>query len=156
MTEMTDRSVDVAFSEVNALIVVNAILMGVMTFDFVTTNPMLSQKLEKCDHVFLTLFAFDFILQLTYLGWMLLSEKWLVFDGVLVVSSWAFMGSSIKKALRTLRVFLIFALISRLESLRTIINALWNSMPQMGTIWMILGMAQLCFYIDGRHFDLTL
>ena len=155
MTEMTDGSVDVAFFEVNVLIVVNAILMGVMTFDFVTTNPMLSQKLETCDLAILTLFTFDFILQLTYLGWMLLSDKWLVFDGVLVVSSWAFMGSSIK-ALRTLRVFRIFALISRLESLRAIINALLTSIPQMGSIWMILGMTQLCFYIDGRHFDLTL
>jgi voltage-gated sodium channel len=121
--------------------------MGVMTFDFVTTDPLLTRKFETCDLAILTIFTFDFILQLMYLGWMLLTDNWLIFDGVLVISSWVFMGSSIK-ALHTLRIFRIFALISRLESLRTVLNALWNSLPQMGSISMILGMFQLCFYMN--------
>jgi Ion transport protein len=129
--------------------------MGVMTFDFVTTNPLLTRKFEMCDLVILSIFTFDFILQLMYLGWMVLTDNWLIFDGVLVISSWAFMGSSIK-ALRTLRIFRVFALISRLESLRTVLSALWNSIPQMGSIGMILGMFQFCFCMNEWQLNLTL
>jgi voltage-gated sodium channel len=128
--------------KVNALIIVNAIVMGVMTFDFVTTNPVLSTQFETCDLAILIVFTIDFILQLIYLGWMLLTDNWCVFDGVLVISSWAFMGTSVK-ALRTLRIVRIFALISRLESLRTVLTAVWNSIPAMGSIWLILGMPQI-------------
>ena len=124
------------------LIIVNAILMGVMTFDFVTTNSLLRDQLGAFDLAILSVFTIDFSLQLTYLGWILRTNNWLVFDGLLVVSSWIFMDSSVK-VLRTLRIFRIFALISRLESLRVVLTAVWDSVPQMGAIWLILGMSQL-------------
>ncbi len=115
--------------------------MGVMTFDFVTTNPSLTYQLGAFDLGILSVFTIDFALQLTYLGWVLRTNNWLVFDGLLVVGSWIFMDSSVK-ILRTLRIFRIFALISRLESLRVVLTAIWDSVPQMGAIWLILGMPQ--------------
>ena len=113
--------------------------MGVMTFDFVKNDAALYAKLDVLDLSILCAFTVEFTLQLIYLGWDLRKNGWLVFDGFIVTSSWAFAGSPVQQ-LRSFRIFRVFSLISRLESLKTLISAIANSVPQMGSIWLILGM----------------
>ena len=121
------------------LIIVNAALMGTMTFDFVRNDPDLTSKLEYFDLSILCVFTVEFILQLVYLGKETRKNSWLVFDGTIAFFSWAFMGSSVK-ILRSFRIFRIFALVARLGSLRTLFMAVAQSVPKMASIWMILSM----------------
>lgn len=116
--------------------------MGVMTFDFVKDDPALFAKLDTLDMSILCAFTVEFTLQLIYLGWELRKNGWLVFDGLIVTSSWAFAGSPVQQ-LRSFRIFRVFSLISRLESLKTLISAIGHSVPQMGSIWLILGMSTI-------------
>jgi hypothetical protein len=123
---------------VSFFIIVNAALLGVMTFEFVHNNEALRKQLEAFDLSILCVFTFDFLLQFIYLGRDIVYDVWLVFDGILVVTSWSFLNSSVK-GFRSLRIFRIFALCGRLDSLKHILDAVHDSAPSMGAIWMILG-----------------
>jgi lipid-A-disaccharide synthase-like uncharacterized protein len=134
LTKQNDNDTKVSF-----FIIVNAALLGVMTFRFVRNNRSLTKQLEAFDLSILCVFTVDFLLQFIYLGRDIVNDIWLVFDGTLVVGSWLFLNSSLK-VLRTLRIFRIFALCGRLDSLKNVLLAVYESVPSMGAIWMILGM----------------
>ena len=63
---------------------------------------------------------------------------WVVFDGILVVTSWSILHSS-ANGLRTLRNFRIFAMCGRLDALKYVMHAVYDSIPSMAAVWMILG-----------------
>jgi len=71
------------------LIVINAVLMGVATFDFVTDDPSVERAFEATDRVFLSIFTAELILQLLYLGLSLFGDGWLLFDLIVIVASWS-------------------------------------------------------------------
>lgn len=75
-----------------------------MTFDFVRSNQVLRKQLEAFDLSILGVFTVDFVLQFIYLGKDIVHNMWLVFDGILVVTSWSILHSSVN-GLRTLRNF---------------------------------------------------
>ena len=72
------------------LIAVNAIMMGVGTFDFVTENPQIDDAFETTDKVFLIIFTIELCMQFVFHGWRLLLDGWLVFDLVVIAMSWSF------------------------------------------------------------------
>ena len=125
------------------LIVANALLLGILTFDGVKNNESLNSALEAIDLVILSLFTVEFMLQLVYLGFSLVQHKWLVFDCIVVFFSWLFLDSSVA-VLRSVRIFRIFSLVSKWESLRLLFAAVGKTMPKMASIWLAL---MIFFYI---------
>jgi hypothetical protein len=123
------------------LIIINAIIMGIATFDFVTDSPKVDGIFEAIDKSFLIVFTLEIGMQLIYRGLSLFTDGWLVFDFVIVVMSWSLESLQV---IRAFRIFRAFRLVTRLETLRELIMALGNVMPRIYAIAMLL---ILIFYI---------
>jgi hypothetical protein len=123
------------------LIIVNAITMGIGTFDFVTESPNVERAFEAIDRSFLIAFTIEISMQLIYRGLSLFTDGWLVFDFVIVVLSWSLESLQV---IRAFRIFRAFRLVTRLDTLRELIMAIGNVMPRIYAIAMLL---LLVFYI---------
>jgi hypothetical protein len=71
------------------LIVINSVIMGVSTFDFVTENPTVTAAFNNTDLGFLVVFTIELMMQFIYRGYSLFKDGWLVFDFVIILVSWA-------------------------------------------------------------------
>lgn len=123
------------------LIIVNALMMGIGTFDFVTENPFVLFAFEAVDTAFLVVFTLEIALQLCYRFLALFMDGWLVFDFVIVVASWSLESLQI---VRAFRIFRAFRLVTRIGPLRELVMAIAAVMPRMYAIAMLLIMI---FYI---------
>lgn len=123
------------------LIVINAIMMGVATFDFVSENPRVDKAFEKTDLAFLIIFTIELGMQMIYHGWTLIKDGWLVFDFIIIVLSWSFASLQI---IRAFRIFRALRIITRIETMRNLVAALFDIMPRLGAITALL---LLIFYI---------
>jgi hypothetical protein len=123
------------------LIIVNAITMGIGTFDFVTESTNVDRAFEAIDRSFLIAFTIEIGMQLIYRGLSLFTDGWLVFDFVIVVISWSLESLQV---IRAFRIFRAFRLVTRLDTLRELIMAIGNVMPRIYAIAMLL---LLVFYI---------
>ena len=123
------------------LIVINAVMMGIATFDFVTENPAVKNAFEKADLAFLIIFTIELGMQFIYRGYTLFMDGWLVFDFLIVVLSWAFASLQI---IRAFRIFRALRIITRIETMRNLVTALFDIMPRLGAITALL---MLIFYI---------
>lgn len=119
------------------ILISNSLLLGIMTFDFVTENATLQWQLGLLDLAMLSAFTAEFVLQATYLGPSFLRDPWLVFDFLVITTSWAFNDSPIT-VLRSFRVFRIFAIISKAKSMKTLFSALVRSIPSMVSVSVVL------------------
>ena len=137
------------------LIIINAVLMGVATFDFVTEFAQTANTFQKVDTGFLTIFTMELVMQAIYYGWHLLQDAWLIFDLLIISLSWALDGLQI---IRAFRIFRAFRLITRIKVLRDLVTAIGEVIPRMTAIGALL---ILIFYIFAVLFtelfqDLTL
>ena len=123
------------------LILLNTIVLGVGTADFVTENPDVENIFHQIDNCFLYIFTIELGLQLIYRGPALFHDPWLVFDFVFVALSWSVEWLQIA---RSVRVFRAFRLVTRIESLRTLVLAIGHVMPNLTAIGFLL---LLVFYI---------
>jgi hypothetical protein len=128
------------------LIIINALLMGLATFDFVTNDPSVDDSFQFVDRIFLTIFTVELGLQLIYRGVFLFVDGWLVFDFVIVVMSWSLESMQI---IRSFRIFRAFRLVTRIGPLRELVLALGNVMPRLNAIFVLLA---LVFYVYGVLF----
>jgi hypothetical protein len=124
-----------------ALILINAVMMGIATFDFVTESPSVEKIFTKIDQGFLVVFTIEVAMQLFYLGLTLFTDGWLVFDLLIVVFSWSFESLQI---IRAFRIFRAFRLITRVKPLRDLVLAVGAVLPRMYAISALL---LLIFYI---------
>ncbi len=131
-----------------ALIVSNSLLMVVATYDFSDgnsdgdsasedeNNTSVQDIFNYIDQVFLAIFTLETVLQLIYHGWKLFTDPWLVFDFVLVVTSWPL---SEFVALRAFRVARIIRLFPKIKSLRDLVETLAKSLQGLtGVFWMLV------------------
>ena len=125
------------------LILVNAIMMGVATFHFVTDNPKVSAGFDVTDQVFLIIFTVELSFQLVYHGFALFKDGWLVFDFAIIVMSWSL---SSLRIIRTFRIFRALRLVTRVKVLKNLVTALFSVGPRMCGIGALL---MLIFYIYG-------
>jgi hypothetical protein len=100
------------------LIAINAIMMGIGTFDFVTENATVDRAFEEIDQVFLIIFTIELAMQAFYHGWKLLLDGWLVFDLVIIVTSWTFSQVQI---IRAFRIFRALRLITRVKVMKNLV-----------------------------------
>jgi len=123
------------------LIVVNAIMIGIGTFNFVTENDRIDAIFHKVDRAFLIIFTIELVMQFIYRGLHLFTDGWLVFDLVIIVMSWAFESVQI---IRAFRIFRALRLVTRIETLRDLVSSLFAVFPRLSAIGMLL---MLVFYI---------
>jgi hypothetical protein len=123
------------------LIIINAITMGIGTFDFVTESTNVDRAFQAIDRSFLIAFTIEISMQLIYRGLSLFTDGWLLFDFVIVVISWSLESLQV---IRAFRIFRAFRLVTRLDTLRELIMAIGNVMPRIYAIAMLL---LLIFYI---------
>lgn len=125
------------------LILVNGIMMGIATFDFVSTNPRTSRAFEQTDQAFLIIFTIELVLQFAYHGLQLFLDGWLLFDFVIVLMSWSLDSFQI---VRTFRIFRAFRMVTRVKILRDLVSSLLAVGPRMTALSALLG---VIFYIYG-------
>mmetsp|Transcript_30 Transcript_30/g.78 ORF Transcript_30/g.78 Transcript_30/m.78 type:complete len:388 (+) Transcript_30:80-1243(+) len=128
------------------LIIINSVMMGLATFDFVELNEQISRVFEIVDFIFLVIFTVELLIQFIYLDIRLFKDGWLVFDFFVVVFSWLF---SHAKIVRAFRIFRALRLLARVEILRNLVEALLSVIPRMIAIFLLL---VLVFYIFAVMF----
>ena len=134
-----------------ALIIINAIMMGVATFPIVKENPSTKSTFELIDRIFLSIFTIECSMQLIYHGWTLFKDGWLVFDLLIVAISWAFDKIEGLQVARAFRIFRALRLVARIDVMRNLITALVSVIPRVNAIILLLA---LVFYIFGVVFTL--
>jgi Ion transport protein len=118
------------------MIIANAIMMGVATFDFVEKSTEISEAFETADFVFLVLFSIELLLQFIAHGFVgVLSNGWLCFDTIIIVASWSLAHLQVARAIRIIRAIRIA---TRLEALRSILRALITVSPSVAAIMALL------------------
>jgi hypothetical protein len=124
------------------LIIINAIVMGVATFDFVSDEPSTDDLFETIDRGFLTIYTVELAMQLIYFGWNIVHDAWLVFDLVIVFVSWGFeLNNQMEGQVQIIRAFRIFRalrLITRIKVLKNLVAAIGEVIPRMTAIAMLL------------------
>lgn len=132
-------------SFITTLIVANAILLGIGTFDFVTDNPDNEHAFFKADQAFLIIFTVEILLQFIYLDVALFRDPWLVFDLIIIIVSWVYEGLTVLRALRTLR------LVIRIKNVRNLVVSILSALPQLGAIIFLLLLIMYIFAVVSER-----
>jgi hypothetical protein len=106
------------------LISINAIMMGLSTFQFVKEDEQLDYIFELVDLVFLIIFSVELFLQFIYHGWRLILDGWLVFDLIIIVTSWTFSSVQI---IRAFRIFRALRLVTRIKIMKDLVLGTFDS-----------------------------
>lgn len=125
------------------MIMINAIMMGLNTYDFISQNQAVDDAFEVTDNIFLILFTIESGLHLFHLGINFFKDAWVFFDFILIVLSWSFSSGSVK-AVRALRILRI---LPRVECLKVVINSIIAVMPKLGAVGMLLILVMFIFSI---------
>ena len=126
------------------LIAINAIMMGIGTFDFVTDNPDVENIFELIDLIFLIIFTIELGMQFCFYGWRMILDGWLIFDTIIIIMSWSFSQVQI---IRAFRIFRAFRLITRIKVLKNLVLALFGVMPRMFAIGLLLTLVSYIFAV---------
>jgi hypothetical protein len=122
-------------------ILINALMMGIGTMNWVTDSPKIDNVFTMIDQTFLVIFTLEVSMQLYYLGLALFHDGWLVFDLAIVVLSWSFESWQI---VRAFRIFRAFRLITKIKPLRDLVLAIGAVLPR---IYAIAGLLMIIFYV---------
>ena len=123
------------------LIAINAIMLGVATFNFVIENPEIENGFEIFDQVCLVIFTIELAFHFGHLGFKLFLDGWLVFDFLIILTSWALPSLQI---VRAFRIFRALRLITRIKMMKNLVVAVFSVIPRMSAIGLLL---LLIFYI---------
>lgn len=123
------------------LIMLNSIIMGIGTFDFVTENPRATALFDTFDTIFLVIFSGEIILQALHYRMAIFKDGWLLFDTTIVLLSWFFASLLVIRAFRIVRTL---RLATRIQPLKSVISALLRAVPKMLAVAFLL---TLLFYI---------
>jgi hypothetical protein len=100
------------------LIAINALMMGIGTFPFVTQDPTVKNAFDLTDTIFLVIFTVELGMQFVYRGYTLLLDGWLVFDLIVIVLSWCFDSVQV---IRAFRIFRALRLITRVKVMKNLV-----------------------------------
>jgi voltage-gated sodium channel len=119
---------------ITVLIIINTLMMGISTYDFVQKNPPIEAAFEAIELVFLVFFTLELLLDLFYLGGDLFTDNWRIFDFGLVLGSWVLHSVQVVSSMRVVRAL---RLLGRGEEMRGLTVALTNSFPRLGAIGLV-------------------
>jgi hypothetical protein len=106
------------------LIAINAIMMGIGTFKFVKEDEQLDYIFELVDLGFLIIFSVELLLQFIYHGWRIILDGWLLFDLIIIVTSWCFSSVQI---IRAFRIFRALRLVTRIKIMKNLVLGRFHS-----------------------------
>jgi voltage-gated sodium channel len=135
----TDRVVNA----IMALIIFNAITLGISTSDWAQAN--FGTLLNIIDKTVLTIFVIELLLKLYAYGLSFFRNSWNIFD-LFVVSVGLLPSSAGLSALRGLRVIRALRLLSVIPQMRAVVQALLDALPGMGAV---IVMISIVFYVFG-------
>lgn len=131
-----------AFSSfVTAVIVLNSITLGLETSPAIVSS--IGPLLHIIDSAALWIFTAELLLKLRVYRAQFFKDGWNLFDLTIVTIAWI-PGAGPLSVLRALRIMRILRLVSVVPSMRKVVGALFNALPGMGSIVMVL---LLVFYI---------
>ena len=126
---------------VTAVIVVNAITLGL------ETSPVLVSKIGTLLHIVdkgaLWIFTIELALKLRVYRGRFFRDGWNLFDLTIVTIAWIPAAGPLS-VLRALRIMRVLRLVSVIPSMRKVVGALFNALPGMGSIVLVL---LLVYYI---------
>ena len=126
---------------ITALIVINAILLGLETVPSVMAEW--GFLIRGADRVILAVFVIEILLRITAHGRAFWRDPWSLFD-IVVVGVALFPASGSLSVLRALRILRVLRLVSVVPRLRRVVETLMRSLPGMGSIALLLVML---FYV---------
>ena len=126
---------------ITALIVVNAVTLGLETWDSVMERW--GDLLDVVDTVILVIFVAEIALRIAAHGWRFFANGWSLFD-VFVVGIALMPSSGALSVLRALQILRAFRLVSAVPAMRSVIEALVKSLPGLSSIMLLLS---LVFYV---------
>lgn len=126
------------------LILVNAILIGLETYPSIH-NPY-SELFVIADYILLGIFSIEIILKLIVYKGAFFKDGWSIFDFTIVLVSIVFIGSNFVSVLRIIRVLRVLRTLSAFPSLKRLVNALFLSLPAMGSTLILM---IIVFYVYG-------
>jgi voltage-gated sodium channel len=121
---------------ITALIVANAVILGVLTFDL---PPDLEQALRVIDTSITWIFAAEILFKLAVYRLDFFRSGWNWFDFIVVGVSLAPGGEGLS-VLRALRVLRVLRLLHVVPMMKRITEALLKALPGMGAILAVLGL----------------
>jgi hypothetical protein len=128
------------------LIILDSLLMGIATFDFVTENSNVQNVFSALNTTFLALFTVELITRLLHHRTTFFTNGWIIFDTIVIGCSWI---SSFLTIVRTFRVVRSLRLATRLKRLRNMTLALYQVIPKMLSVTFVMA---LSFYIFSIMF----
>lgn len=126
---------------VTALIVVNAVILGLETSGAVMARW--GEVLLAVDGAILAVFVAELVLRIAAYGLRFFRNGWNLFD-LLVVGIALMPSSGALSVLRALRILRAFRLVSAVPAMRSVIEALVKSVPGLSSIILLLS---LVFYV---------
>jgi len=134
---------DRVVNTIMALIIFNAITLGIDTSDWAQNN--FGTLLNIIDKTVLTIFVIELLLKLYAYGLSFFRNSWNIFD-LFVVSVGLLPSSAGLSALRGLRVIRALRLLSVIPQMRAVVQALLDALPGMGAV---IVMISIVFYVFG-------
>ena len=127
---------DLFRNSVITLIIINAIILGVLTYQS-QMDPVLVSALSFTDHIITCIFAVEIAVKLIAYRHHFFKSGWNIFD-FLVVGVALIPGAGAITILRAMRVLRILRLLQFVPVLRRITEALLKALPDMGAVVAIL------------------
>lgn len=131
------------------VIILNAILLGLMTYP--ALNERFGQFMQITCNICVIIFTIEMAIKLYVYKSSFFKDGWNNFDFILVAASWIPTGGvfSSFRAFRVLRALRTLRLITRLEKLRIIVQAIIESLPNVGWASLLLVLIFYIFAIMG-------
>jgi hypothetical protein len=128
------------------LIVINSLLLGIQTFDFVLENPGFRRIFVTVDFVCLCLFSIELLMQIFYRQMDIIRDNWLMFDIAVITMSWMSESLGVGRGFRVIRASRI---VYRIHGLRVLMIALHACIPKIFSVAVLL---VLVMYVYGVIF----
>lgn len=127
-----------------AVIIFNSIVLGLLTYPKIYTKY--GELLDNSCTICIIIFTIEIIIKLFVYNKNFFKDGWNVFDFILVAMSWIPAGGAFSsfRAFRVLRALRALRLVTKLQRLRIIVQAIIESIPNVGWASLLL---LLIFYI---------
>lgn len=142
----------VFYNVIIALILLNALLVGLETYPYIATNY--ASYIYVADRILLWVFTVEIMIRM--IGSQSIAaffkDPWSLFDFIIVMAGHILVGAYYVMVLRILRVLRVLRAISIVPSLRRMVNALLLTIPSMGTILLLLSLFFLYIWCHRYFF----
>ena len=130
------------------LIVINAIILGMETSDYLMTR--FGDYLKATDALILKVFVIEILLRIYVYRWRFFTQPWSVFDFAVVTIALV-PASEAYSALRALRVLRVLRLVSVVPTMRRVIEGLLSAIPGIASVSTIMLLFFYVFAVIGTH-----